>query len=356
MTETEVKIIEIDRKGIEKKVLSLGAKKIFDDQIETYFLDFDYPHISKSKNVLRLRRGPARAILTFKRSLGNHTTKRAKEYSVEVSDLDETRRILEELGLSVCQTMKKHRTSYELHHVRFEFDKYEDQYDFIPEFLEVEAKNLKTIHKYVRLLELRAEDCKTWPTSDLIDYYCKRSKKISQITKRLKGAGVPWVVISGTAVALWTNRRQVTDLDILVKDRDIAKVTRLFHKKSTTIRMPWGTSYGVAVCGFDFVGHVTVGEKCRFAMDDEILRRAHPKKLFNTKVQVASVEDNIALKAILQRGPDLRKRDKEDILLLKETDRGNPRRIDLRYLRKRLKICNALERANAFLESCDMSL
>jgi len=176
--------------------------------------------------------------------------------------------------------------------------------------------------------------------------------KLSQIAKKFEIAGIPWVVVSGAAVHLWTSRREITDVDILVPEEDVPKVGVLFDTEGKSWKAPRGTSFGVALRGFHIVGKVMVDEECRFVMDEEIVRRACPKKLFNIEVRVASVEDNIALKAMLQRGPDVGKRDKDDILLLKETHRD----IDLQYLRRRLEVCNAVERTHAFLRSCGISI
>ena len=56
MQEIEVKILEINRKRIEKKPKEINAKKIFDGTIETLFYDFKDESIIKAKNVMRLRR------------------------------------------------------------------------------------------------------------------------------------------------------------------------------------------------------------------------------------------------------------------------------------------------------------
>jgi adenylate cyclase class IV len=67
--------------------------------------------------------------------------------------------ILEFLGLSVTESFQKHRTSYKLDDVRFDLDKLEKQYAYIPHYLEIEAKNLKVVQKYAKLLGYSAKDC-----------------------------------------------------------------------------------------------------------------------------------------------------------------------------------------------------
>ncbi len=84
--------------------------------------------------------------------------------------------ILLELGLQVTEQLKKHRTSYTLSGVRFDIDRYLDRYQFIPEFLEIEANNIKQIHHYAKMLGYKAEDCLPWSIKELIEHYSKNKK------------------------------------------------------------------------------------------------------------------------------------------------------------------------------------
>src|SRR5208337_370186 len=114
MKEIEVKIIEIDRKKVEETLTRLGAQKIFDGNIETLFFDFKDGRIINAKDVLRLRKEQDKTELTYKKVSATQTAKVAEELSVEVSSLEIMKKILENLGLSEIETMKKHRTSYML--------------------------------------------------------------------------------------------------------------------------------------------------------------------------------------------------------------------------------------------------
>ncbi len=68
MQEIEVKILEIDRKKIEKTLTDLGAEKIFDGGIQTIFFDFEDGRIVKAKDVLRLRKEEDKVELTLQKS------------------------------------------------------------------------------------------------------------------------------------------------------------------------------------------------------------------------------------------------------------------------------------------------
>ncbi|MGA2682276.1 MAG: class IV adenylate cyclase [Candidatus Bathyarchaeia archaeon] len=177
MKETEVKILEINRKKIEQTLIEKGAKKVFDGDIQTLFFDFKDGRIVKSKDVLRLRKEEDKIELTYKKVRFTQTTKTAEEYSVEVSNLEAVKKILENLGLSVTESMEKHRISYTLNHARFDIDRYFGIYDFIPEFMEIEAENTAAIYKYAALLGFKKEDCLPWSTVELIQHYSRSKGK-----------------------------------------------------------------------------------------------------------------------------------------------------------------------------------
>lgn len=175
MKEIEVKILNVDKQRIGELLTQLMAKQTFDDEITTYFLDFENKSIVNAKNVLRLRKEGKHSVLTFKKILSKQTAKVAEEYEVEVSNLSEMERILELLGLSVTEIMKKHRISYKLKDVQFDIDTLENEYSFIPTYLEIEAKNIELIHKYAKILGYRADDCLPWTTNELIKFYSKKT-------------------------------------------------------------------------------------------------------------------------------------------------------------------------------------
>jgi predicted adenylyl cyclase CyaB len=175
MQEIEIKIIEIDRKRVEDHLATLGAAKTFDDDVETWFFDFQDDTITRARNLLRLRRIGNRTDLAFKEFVESQSAKVRKEYEVIVSDFESMRLILESLGLSLTKRMKKHRTSYTLKNgVEVDIDKYVGEYSHIPELLEIEGKDVETVHLHAKLLGFQPEECKSWTTFDLIDYYSGR--------------------------------------------------------------------------------------------------------------------------------------------------------------------------------------
>ena len=177
MKEIEVKILEVNRKNIEETLARLGAKKVFDEDIQTLFFDFKDGKIIKAKDVLRLRKEKDKIELTYKKVRADKAAKNAEEYSVEVSHLEMTVKIFQNLGLGIIDDLFKHRVSYKLDTARFDMDLYLGKYDFIPEFLEIEAENVEAIYKYADLLGYKPKDCLPWSTKELIDHYSKKRKK-----------------------------------------------------------------------------------------------------------------------------------------------------------------------------------
>lgn len=174
MKEIEAKILEIDRNKVEEKLTILGAKKIFDGDVQTFFFDFKDGSIIKAKDVFRLRKEQNLTELTYKKVQFTQTAKVAEEYSVEVSNFEIMKKILENLGLRITEKMEKHRTSYTLDEARFDIDSYCGDYRYIPDFLEIEAKNIDSIRQYAELLGFKAKDCLPWSTNELIQYYSSK--------------------------------------------------------------------------------------------------------------------------------------------------------------------------------------
>ena len=171
MKELEVKILEVNRIQIEKTLGGLGAMKVFDGDIQTLFFDFEDGRIFKARDVLRLRKMQDKTELTYKVIRITETAKLAEEYSVDVSNLEIAQKILENLGLVVIESAQKHRVSYTLDHARFDIDRYSGVYGHIPEFLEIEAESVDSIHTYAGLLGFKPEDCLPWSTDELVRHY-----------------------------------------------------------------------------------------------------------------------------------------------------------------------------------------
>ena len=178
MREIEIKVLGIERKQIEEKLISFGAEKVFDDTIHALYYDTADRRLRHNRLTLRLRREGKRSVLALKADIEDDSAKVREEKEVEVSDFDTMREILGSLGLSVWLEMEKHRTSYKLTDLHFELDKYSGAYAYIPEFLEIEGTDMETIHKYAGMLGFTIEDCLPWDALQVAEYYAGRHDNV----------------------------------------------------------------------------------------------------------------------------------------------------------------------------------
>jgi len=173
MEEIEVKILEINPKEIEKKLIKLGAKKKFDGIIRSFTLDFPNRVLHKDKILLRLRTMGETGFVTLKKGKDTKKIKVCEETEITVSDLEKMKLIFEELGLMKVNSMEKTRKSYCLGKTHFEIEKYKGEHNNVPAFLEIESTSAKVIYKYAKLLGYNEKDCLPWTAGDVIKHYIK---------------------------------------------------------------------------------------------------------------------------------------------------------------------------------------
>ena len=171
MKEIEVKILEINKEEVEKKLIELGAKKILDSNIHARIFDFDDDILENSNRLLRLRNEGDKFVLTFKEKISDKDAKINEETEVEVSDIEKMIKILNALDLKIKMEAKKHRTSYKIEGTRFEIDTPLEEFSHIPTYMEIEAKDVETIYKYAEIFGFTKEQCLPWGFSKLKDHY-----------------------------------------------------------------------------------------------------------------------------------------------------------------------------------------
>lgn len=175
MKEIEVKILEVDFDKISDRLVEMGAKKVFDDEICSIMLDDDKDNIKKRKETLRIRTEGKKNVLTFKTHIKNKDAKVKEETELEFSDFENMKKIFERLGYTQKVRHRKDRISYKIDNVKFEFDKYKDELDHIPRFLEIEGPDIDTIYTWADKLGFKKEDCKKWSIFGVQRYYEKNS-------------------------------------------------------------------------------------------------------------------------------------------------------------------------------------
>jgi hypothetical protein len=154
---------------------------------------------------------------------------------------------------------------------------------------------------------------------------------LRKVKDRLERAGVCWAVFAGAAAHCYGSKRKVTDIDILVKSADLEKAKAVLRN----------IEFVDVVADLEIV---VDGETCLFFMDEEMEEKIQFRKLFGVEVPVVPVEDNIVFKAILQRTENQGKHDIEDICCMMKNEK-----IDIKYLRKRVRKYHAEMRVKPFL-------
>lgn len=177
MQEIEVKILDTNHNDLKPKLIALGAKKISNNELHAIFFDTEDSKIKNSNEVFRLRNEGPKTFITHKKKIqsnesgDNNNIKIREETEVEVSNFYDTKKILNSIGLKETASITKTRTSYKLNNTKFEFDKFHSPYDFVPEFLEIEAPTIEEVHHNANLLGFSKEDCKPWSQSEIIGHY-----------------------------------------------------------------------------------------------------------------------------------------------------------------------------------------
>ena len=171
MEEIEVKFLEVDKGAIIKKLESLGAKKVFEGEVDASFYDFPDSRLKKDGSLLRLRTKGENAELTFKKKISKEEAKIMKELEIKLDDPASMKRILDTIGLVKQKSYVKYRSSYKLGDVSFELDTFPG----IPTFLEIEAPSIAEIKVHAEKLGLSMADAKPWGGGEVLRHYEERS-------------------------------------------------------------------------------------------------------------------------------------------------------------------------------------
>ncbi len=145
-TEYEVRVLEINKEELIKKLENLGAEKVADFSYRRRIYNFNPKQDSKW---VRLRTDGKRTTLTIKK-LENLNIDGTKELEIEVSNFDETNDILNELGYKSHTYQENNRTRYILNDVELDID----SWPYIPTYLEIEGKDEKAVKDMIELLEV----------------------------------------------------------------------------------------------------------------------------------------------------------------------------------------------------------
>jgi hypothetical protein len=130
---------------------------------------------------------------------------------------------------------------------------------------------------------------------------------LDEIARRLDRAGIPWVVFAGAAAGVYGADRPLTDVDILVSAAAGTRTAALFPEARVKRRGD-GPVACIQLPGVDIVAGLDVMD-----VDDQMAARLTRHQIAGVEVPVIPAEDNILIKAMLGRGPEVGKHDWEDV-------------------------------------------
>ncbi len=167
MNEIEVKILEINKAEILQKLEKIGAKKIFEGEIDAKSFDYPDGRLKKEGRYLRVRKIGEKTELCCKEKMESDSFKKRKEIDIEVESFEDMIALLEKIGLKLTFEYKKHRESYKLGNTRFEIDNFPG----IPVYLEIEAQTEEEVEKAVKLLGYTIKQTTSDSMNKLIEKY-----------------------------------------------------------------------------------------------------------------------------------------------------------------------------------------
>lgn len=144
--EYEVRVLEIDKDNLVKRLERLGAKKVG----EYFQKRYVYDTVEKSDGKwLRLRTNGIKSTLTYK-SVEKDAIDGTKEVEIVVDDFERTNELLEKIGIYSRNYQENKRIQYFLDDVEIDID----TWPFIPTYVEIEGKNEESVYNILDKLEL----------------------------------------------------------------------------------------------------------------------------------------------------------------------------------------------------------
>jgi adenylate cyclase class 2 len=173
MREKEVKVLNIDKEAIEKKLVDMGAVLVKDENQINYRFDTNDYFLKKNYNgYLRIRiiknnlSGETKSTMTFKRSIKRDSLRVNEEINTDISDWESAAKIIELLGYEQKRPGYKHRRSYMYENILFEIDTWDEQ-TYTKPYLEIEVTSDEELEKAIAMLNLDRNQITTKPIDEL---------------------------------------------------------------------------------------------------------------------------------------------------------------------------------------------
>jgi hypothetical protein len=163
---------------------------------------------------------------------------------------------------------------------------------------------------------------------------------LEKVARRLENARITWAVFAGAAATAYGVTRPVTDVDILVPVAEGARAATLFPEAEVK-RRESGPVEWIKLPGFDILPGLT-----SLDLDAEMAARLRFHEISGVTIPVVPPEDNILIKALLGRGPEVGKHDWEDVAAMM----AHLPSLEWEYLHWRARSCVPQERVEQILQ------
>lgn len=165
-TEFECRIPKIDKKQIRSKLRFLKAKLVKKEFLQKrYILDNQFLR-AEGEQWIRLRDEDGKITMTYK-SIVRNKIDGAKEIEVSVDNLENTRELLQKIGLKVKRFEENYREIWKLGNCTLTID----SWPMIDPILEIEGGNEKDVWKVLKLLGYSKNDCMFGNITDVYKTY-----------------------------------------------------------------------------------------------------------------------------------------------------------------------------------------
>ena len=158
-TEYEIRILEIDKEEMIKKLQGLGAIRRGKFEQKRYV--YDLRPVEKSKWI-RLRTNGKTTTLTYK-DIESNTIDGTKEVEFEVEDFNKANEFLERVGFKNRSYQENERIQYVLNNIEIDID----TWPMIPTYMEIEGISEKEVNNMKNLLNINENKVTTLNCDDI---------------------------------------------------------------------------------------------------------------------------------------------------------------------------------------------
>lgn len=168
--EIEVKILHVDLKAMEEKLIREGAVKIGEEHQTNYLIDSTSGPIPSERGYLRIRRikkdDEEEIQCTFKEKKTEAGVRVYDEHTVHIDSAEEMLAVFALLGYDEVEVAKKHRISYAYKNCRLDLDLWDPE-SFPEPYMEIEGPDRDAIEAVIRALNIDRSQVSTKSIAEL---------------------------------------------------------------------------------------------------------------------------------------------------------------------------------------------